>query len=313
MKRLYITLTVHVVKIMASYTLSRALLNVLYTHLSSAQKKSFHARFAKIFRSKHRVPSEGTWRCTFLGKTILMPLTKSRFWLDWDTAVSIVGNDREVKGTYEALIASSERPTLFLDIGANYGTHSLLFLVQGIETISFEPNSSCHAYMRTVCMLNHVTPSIEPVALGDVSGSVELSYPESDTWLGTINPLVRQDLRKRWTLRTQNVMQKTLDHYRYRMKDHSVLIKIDTEGGELGVLRGARETLRFSKPLVIFESHKNPHERTLLSDFFAEYEYEIFNLPWSPHGSNTHMHLESFQASVATNFIAVPKGYQRSL
>ncbi len=303
-------MAVRIVKIMATFALSRALLNVLYTHFSSAQKKLFHSRFAKIFRSKHTEPSEGMWRCTFLGKTILMPLTKSRFWLDWDTAVSIVGNDREVKDTYEALIVSSHRPTLFVDIGANYGTHSLLFLVQGIEAISFEPNSSCHAYMRTVCRLNHVTPSIEPVALSDVSGSAELSYPECDTWLGTISPIVNQDLQGRWELRTQRVVQTTLDQYMSRMKDQRVLIKIDTEGGELRVLRGARETLSFIRPLVIFESHKNPNERALLSAFFAEYEYEIFILPWSPYSDHTQMQFESFQASFATNFIAVPKGYQ---
>ena len=40
--------------------------------------------------------------------------------------VSIVGHDIEVKETYAALIASDHRPTLFLDVGANYGLHSIL-------------------------------------------------------------------------------------------------------------------------------------------------------------------------------------------
>ncbi|CAA9891487.1 conserved hypothetical protein [Candidatus Methylobacter favarea] len=77
-----------------------------------------------------------------------MPLTSERFWLDWDTAVSITGHDIEIKQTYEALIGSSEPPELFIDIGANYGTHSLLFLVHQIKTITFEPNASCHDFFQ---------------------------------------------------------------------------------------------------------------------------------------------------------------------
>ena len=34
-------------------------------------------------------------------------------------------------------------------------------------------------------------------------------------------------------------------------------LKIDVEGGELGVMRGGCETIRASRPLVVFEAGKN--------------------------------------------------------
>src|ERR1700722_9247274 len=50
------------------------------------------------------------------------------------------GHDSELKQTYASLIQLEHPPRLVLDIGANYGTHSIIFLSHDIETVSFEPN-----------------------------------------------------------------------------------------------------------------------------------------------------------------------------
>jgi hypothetical protein len=65
-------------------------------------------------------------------------------WLDWFLALATLGDDSTVKKTYAAIVSSSRKPDLFLDVGANYGTHSLLFLAHGIRTWSFEPNARCY-------------------------------------------------------------------------------------------------------------------------------------------------------------------------
>jgi hypothetical protein len=171
---------------MAAFTWSRQGLNAAYLALTPCHRATFHEWFAKIFRNTSVQARDGNWTVVFAGKSILMPLVSESLWLDWDTAVSIVGHDIEIKQTYEALIGSSTtKPTLFIDIGANYGTHSLLFLVHGIKTMTFEPNSSCHGCFARLCELNHVTPTIEGVALGAYHGYVKLSYPKRDTWLGS--------------------------------------------------------------------------------------------------------------------------------
>jgi FkbM family methyltransferase len=50
------------------------------------------------------------------------------------------------------------------------------------------------------------------------------------------------------------------------------LIKIDVEGGELGVLKGAKRVLRQNKPIVIFEFGKGA------SEFYNTYPTDIFHL-----------------------------------
>ena len=70
-----------------------------------------------------------------------------------------------MKKTYAAIVSSSRKPDLFLDVGANYGTHSLLFLAHGIRTWSFEPNARCHPYFIESCGLNAFNPHLEQVAI----------------------------------------------------------------------------------------------------------------------------------------------------
>lgn len=296
-----------IVCVLAAFSWSRWGLNVAYLKLSPSQRDRFHQWFAKIFRNNHIRGSNGNWKVIFVNKSILMPLTSENFWLEWDSAVSIVGHDIEVKQTYEALINSvSEKPELFIDIGANYGTHSLLFLVHEIETITFEPNTSCYDFFRKTCKLNHVTPQLEPVALGDREGHMTLVYPKSDTWLGSTDAEVIKKLRLSHELITEKVEQKTLDNYFSKIGHKRTLVKIDTEGNELSVLQGAVKVLQECKPMVIFECWENS-QRTKLFHFFKSKNYSIYHLPWNPTYRVEPLTSDQFMGDSSTNFIAVEK------
>jgi FkbM family methyltransferase len=234
-----------------------------------------------------------------------MPLTSGHFWQEWDTAVSITGHDLEVKETYSALIDSTEKPNLFIDIGANYGTHSLLFNMQNFMTMTFEPNSSCHDYYSRVCSLNGVTANIEPIALGETAGYMELSYPERDTWLGSTDTAVVEELASSHQLVTEKVEQKRLDDYFSQIEGHKVLIKIDTEGNELAVLKGSLKILQAIKPKIIFESLAGS-DRNILFTFLASQNYKIYQLPWNPKVKTEPLNPNQFVENSLNNFIAVP-------
>ena len=282
------------------------MLNALYLKLSHSQRAYFQRRFSKAFRNGADHGRDGYWEVVFGDKRILMPLRRGNFWLDWDNAVSIVGHDIEVKQTYEALIASPlERPELFIDVGANYGTHSLLFLVHGIEAITFEPNSSCHDLFRMICELNGVHPRLEALALGDQTGYVEFSYPERDTWLGSTEPEVVDRLKRSEILVTERVEQRILDEFLSSIGNKRTLIKIDTEGNELSVLKGAEKVLDETRPRIIFECFSEG-EKSRIFDHFAGVSYSVYSLPWSPNARSDALGKEQFIAGSATNFIALP-------
>lgn len=294
-----------VVRIIVAFRWSRTVLNAVYLKLTPPQRNIFHKAFSKIFRNTNISGKNGYWKVNFHGKNILMPLTSERFWLDWDSAVSIIGHDIEIKETYDALLNSPEVPDLFIDIGANYGTHSLLFLVQNIKTITFEPNSSCHDYFRAVCELNRVEANIQPVALGAAGGYIELSYPEHDTWLGSTDTIVVKNLASTHKLMTKKVEQRQLDDYFSHINQHETLIKIDTEGNEMSVLQGSVRILKVVKPKIIFECWGDS-ARIEIFNFLSSYGYKIYNLPWKPGTIIKSIEATEFIESLSLNFIAVP-------
>ena len=110
---------------------SRAPLNVVYRHLGGYAKRIFFGGFHQAFQRGSDFPIDpGWWTIDFAGKTLKLPLVPERMWLDWYLALATLGTDYTVKKTYAAIVSSSRKPDLFLDVGANYGTHSLLFLAR---------------------------------------------------------------------------------------------------------------------------------------------------------------------------------------
>lgn len=297
-----------VVRLMAVRPWSRGLLNAMYRRLSANQRGYWHRRFAKLFRERpHPGVCGGKWRVDFAGREIVVPLVADRYWLDWDTALSVVGHDLEVKETYGAILQSPQRPELFVDIGGNYGTHSLLFLVSRIPAITVEPNPSCHRFFRELCASNRVEPRLEPVAIGAVPGHVDLSYPERDTWLGATNAETTSKLLAgQQALVTVRVKQRTVDDYLADMGAARTLLKIDTEGNELAVLQGATRTLRVVRPTIVFECDPDACRAEIFA-LLAAVNYAIHLLPWSPAGSASPLTQEQFVASQFDNFVAVPQ------
>src|SRR4051794_6146166 len=115
------------VRAAAANQFTRPLLNAVYDHLPLAGQEWIHGKFVKIFYGKH---IEGRWNLHFSNRSITVPLTRGTSWLDWTVALSILGHDIDVKRVYLSAITSPvDRPDLFIDIGANTGTHSILFLV----------------------------------------------------------------------------------------------------------------------------------------------------------------------------------------
>jgi FkbM family methyltransferase len=225
-------------------------------------------------------------------------------WLDWDNALSILGHDIEIKKTYTALIASDQRPTRFVDVGANYGMHSILFLSAGIPILAFEPNPNCYTCFKAICELNDLRGKWEQVAVGNENGMTELVYPEKETWLGSISKELIPELKKRGSVIVQVSPLRKLDDYLGDISSERVLIKIDAEGSELEVIKGAEKVIEACRPKLIFESN-DASKRLDLHCLLKQFDYGIYPLPWNPSVPSASFQLEEFLANPLVNFIAV--------
>lgn len=291
--------------IVAARPSALALFNVIYRKLGTGAQAGMQARFAKIFREGSHTLAPGRWVVKFAGRDVTIPLRSDRAWLDWDAALSVLGHEPAIKQTYHTLLTGTSRPDLFVDIGANYGMHSLLFLVAGVETIAFEPNSSCLSYIRELCEVNGVTPRLEHAAVGAEPGKFELFFPERETWLGSLDPAVVERLRTTGDLRHESVVVRTLDDFLPQLEGRRTLIKIDVEDHEHAVLTGAAETLRRYRPLVLFETHMGG-QRPPVFDLFERHGYRLAQIPLLPGEALRLVDRADFLGSHYDDFLAVP-------
>ncbi|MCA6364010.1 MAG: FkbM family methyltransferase [Bacteroidetes bacterium] len=144
--------------------------------------------------------------------------------------------------------------TLFYDIGANIGLMSLLAaqkLRHTGEVVAFEPVQSTYDKLLQNISLNPQLENIQHLrlALSDQNGEqkIYLTGPGRDAW----NSLVPAEGVKSETILTAKLddllEQDALD------LPPPTLMKIDVEGWEIHVLRGAEKTLREWKPVMLIE------------------------------------------------------------
>lgn len=165
-----------------------------------------------------------------------------------------------------AHIANHASGGTFIDVGANAGNHTLFFaLICGADKVhSFEPNKVSRADLARIVHLNGIAGKVEihPYALSDHDGTVEATY------------VIRQD-RPNWT---ETVPCRRLDEV-VTARDVKV-IKIDVEGAEQFVLKGATRILQECKPRLYVEAN-DPAELEVVMSIIAPYGYrltgEVFN------------------------------------
>jgi FkbM family methyltransferase len=217
---------------------SRKLVNWLANRSGWYFKQRFHGAFGYVLKDYAGEWKDDVWEVKFLDSKIQIPLRADNLTTDWIVATTLLGHDVSEKQSYRNLLLSPIRPEVFVDVGGNYGTHSLLMLSQAVDVIYFEPNSLCHAYFLSACSFNNFWPRVEHVALGDVAGTKELRYPESATWLGSMHPDTQAALQGSYQCVSECVQQSRLDSFSKDIPDKRLLVKIDAEGYELNILRG---------------------------------------------------------------------------
>ena len=269
------------------------LVNALHRRLSPHARRRF---FYLCCNQAWRV--QGPWTVDFAGRRLKLLLSRE-FADAWELAISFHGYDAELHAFYEALVRGPRPPRAVFDVGANCGLHALRFLVHGARVIAFEPNPECHPWFRMWCDANDVPCELEPVAVGDRAASVELAFPEGRTYLGSTISDVRADWRG--PVRTVSVRQVALDDVVATRGVVPDLIKIDTEGAEAAVLRGAVDLLRTVQPMLIFEAWPSAAVRRVLWGLLDKHGYAIAAIDGGTPHALTHA---DFCGARATNFVA---------
>lgn len=157
---------------------------------------------------------------------------------------------------------------VFADIGANVGSYTVLASgVRGARTVAFEPDPDTATALRRNVTLNRLEGlvTVHETALGAAPGEARLTVG-----LDTTNRILAAEPGPARTVRMD-----TLDHALGGQTP--VLIKLDVEGYETEVLRGAAMTLAAPQlKAVLMEDRSRPAVERLRGAGFEVHGYDAF-------------------------------------
>jgi FkbM family methyltransferase len=199
----------------------------------------------------------------------------------------LMGNRAMESGEFEeaeiALLRNLLRPTdVFVDVGANIGLYTCLARSLGCAAIAIEPLvDNLHWLYANLSANGWNDTEVQPVGMGSEPGLANLYGSDTGAslvpgWAG----VARHDFLRH--VIPLNSLDNVLGE---RFRDRRLVIKVDIEGAELGMLKGATRTLtREPKPVwlaeIVLTEHRpdawNPHFAATFDVFFsAGYEARL--------------------------------------
>jgi FkbM family methyltransferase len=136
-----------------------------------------------------------------------------------------------------------------VDIGANVGIFAVRQALCGAHVYAFEPNPACYRRLTWTIDANELGGKIKPfnLAVAATSGKGKLLIEKGFTLGGTIVPHEGTSTDSQPTVQICSLddVVPTLSITRIN------LLKIDTEGAEVDVLRGAEQTLKMVDRIIL--------------------------------------------------------------
>jgi FkbM family methyltransferase len=165
------------------------------------------------------------------------------------------------------LLQSLLRPgDVLLDVGANYGLYSLLAASLGGRAVAIEPQPRVASCLRSSVAANGFDVQVIESFAGDSCDSVAFFSPVSGSGTASAD---ESRAAASGSVQRIEVPRVTIDSLNLPRVD---LMKIDVEGFEPAVIRGAVETIRRFTPAIWFEVN-TPETRELLESLgYSDFE-----------------------------------------
>jgi len=193
----------------------------------------------------------------------------------------------EVNGCYEphlqlALMSFISDGDLCIDVGANIGVHSILMsrlVGSSGQVYCYEASPDNHSYLKHNLEANNcANVTTEQVGLWEEETELEFSYVEEVAGCSFFSTSgVREGENALITCRPLDSLTAI-----YPLERRISLIKIDVEGSETYVIKGAIQTIRKHYPTILLEINPETLKRFFSSGFQELYQM-IIDLGYSIH------------------------------
>ncbi|HMG83611.1 MAG TPA: FkbM family methyltransferase [Ferruginibacter sp.] len=171
-----------------------------------------------------------------------------------------------------------------IDVGAHIGALSIIMAEKVGPTgkvISFEPTPSTFVLLQKTIAINKKKDIITPIqkAIADKEGKAEFYITELDANNSNSLSNNKRKEHKEYTIAIDLV---SIDDVKKELNLRTIdLIKVDAEGAEFAVLKGAVNVMKINKPKVILALHPasiNNFGNTLseIWDFITNMDYTVY-------------------------------------
>ncbi len=176
----------------------------------------------------------------------------------------------------------AERSKVIFDIGANTGIYSILSnrINPDARIFAFEPYPVNVTRLKKNLELNNTKADIVQKALGNEPGIIQFAVPADNSIADTSSARIEfskntYDGKIQW--KTIDVEQITLDAFiNEKNFDRIDLVKIDVEGYEEAVFKGAIDFFKKYKPVIQCEIFLNKNNKEFFENFLKENGYTAY-------------------------------------
>jgi len=148
---------------------------------------------------------------------------------------------------FTSYLLKQKQKGVFVDVGTHIGRYSVLLAKKGWEVFSFEPLSSNFSQLKLNKNLNKIGTNLHlyNIGLGDKKGDSTMFY---EKYKGGEASLVfnKEHL-------TEKICLDKLDNILKFKKTGKIILKIDVEGFEYEVLKGAMHFIKKNNPEIYIE------------------------------------------------------------
>lgn len=236
--------------------------------------------FNSVFNTKIKLPPSGTITIKSDSGPIKIAtnqtsyITQLLYWKGY--------KNFEYSTIFESL---SKNVNSFLDIGSNIGYYSLLAakVNANMSIYAFEPAKGPKHFLKKNIKINNFEAQITAVDLALSNNNGMIDFYEVDNLkysylkfnlAGEGNAGTKTKSRN---FIKNKVNTESLDNFVNSKKINAIdLIKLDTEGTEVDILKSGIECIKKFQPIVISETLFNTTERDL-EHFFNALDYQFFN------------------------------------
>lgn len=215
-----------------------------------------------------------------------------------------------IKGIYQEDVIAIFRNTLnqpdavLLDVGAHHGLMALAAskaIGAGGKIFAFEPNPASQRFLQENLDLNGAeNVSVCPFGLSDRPGHLDFYANEGEySWNSTF---VRSFADRASQAKSISVPINTVDAFCEENRIIPTVIKVDTEGADFFVLKGATQTIIRHRPHLIIEFNPIAAEKAgvdldEIARFLKNLGYELQILQRAWHGGYRFSHRVPFDPS----------------